>query len=450
MGTNCYVSCNTEVDHLPLVELHGAVLLEVDVHLVGKSEDLRLVASSLGNALLLGHLVVLQQLILVVGVSAVLDQALSALARRQSTEIGETLLGDDDVEVVLGVVNVGGHGHNAGDTGRIGLALTGRRSVHDGDVSVTQEISRATQTVDHLGSTDQGGVGVSVHIDLDGGVHGNHSQTADNLGEVSDGLRADHATALVEVEVAVEALESLRGQGERHGGGVVQLAGIEEIQHGILEDLRPDLEVLEVAAGESTDDGVGNVTHTGLEREQVLGETALLDLVGEEVHDVTGNLLGVLIDGREATTVIGEGALHDGDDLALVEVGEIGTNAVIHTAHQEGAAVRRTRIAHDIVDATEDGQRGVDLNDDLVGEGKNLGGDTDTSSENETAVLSDGSSLHNGNVELAGVGGVILGEETPGEVLGEGGQVNISHLDLASVNSLGNVLTSLVRPAAMR
>ena len=447
--TICYVSRNRNVDCLPLIQLHSAILLEIDVHLVSQSQNLRLVTSTSSNALLLGHLVVLHQLILVVRVSAVLDQALSALTRRQSTEIGQTLLGDDHVQIVLGVIDVSSHGHNARDTGGVVLALTGRRSVHDGDVGVTQEIARASQTVDHLGSSHQRRVGVGVHINLHGGVHGDHSQTADDLGEVGDSLGADHAAVLVEVQVAVETLEAIGREGEGDGGGVVQLAGIEEIQHGILEDLRPHLEVLELAAGQSSHHSVGDVAHTGLEGKQVLGETALLDLVGEEVHDVTGNLLGVLIDGGEATAVIGQVALHDGDDLALVEVGEIRTNTVIHTAHQEGAAVRRTRIRHDIVDSAEHGEGSVHLNDELVSEGKHLRGDTNSSSENETAVLSDGSSLHNTNIELTGVGSVILGEETPGKVLSESRKMDITHLNGASVNTLGNILTSLIRPTAI-
>lgn len=204
--------------------------------------------------------------------------------------------------------------------------------------------------------------------------------------------------------------------------------------------------MLEVAASEAADHGVGDVAHAGLQRQQIGGETALLDLVVEEVHDVSGDLLRVLVHRGEATAVIGQRALHHGHHLGLVEIGEIGADAVVHAGDQEGTTVRRTRVRNDIVDAAQHGQRGVHLDDDLVGQSEDLGSDTHTRSQDQTSVLGDGSRLHHGDVQLAGVRGVVLREETPGEVLGEGGQVDITHLDLAGVDALGNVLTGLVRP----
>ena len=206
------------------------------------------------------------------------------------------------------------------------------------------------------------------------------------------------------------------------------------------------MEMLEVAAREAADDGVGDVAHAGLQRQQIGGETALLDLVVEEVHDVSGDLLRVLVHRREAAAVIGQRALHHGHDLGLVEIGEIRADAVVHAGDQEGATMRRTRVRHDVVDAAQHRQRGVHLDDDLVGDRKDLGGDAHAGTQDQTAVLGDGSGLHHGDVQLAGVRGVVLREEAPGEVLGEGGQVDITHLDLAGVDALGNVLTGLVRP----
>ena len=72
---------------------------------------------------------------------------------------------------------------------------------------------------------------------------------------------------------------------------------------------------------------------------------------------------------------------------------------------------------------------------DHIGQSQDFGGDTHTRAQHQTAVLGDGRSLHNGNIQLAGVGGVVLGEEAPSEVLSEGGQVNIAHLDFARVDS---------------
>ena len=49
---------------------------------------------------------VLAQRFLEVRVGAVLDDRLGALARGQATQVRESLLGDDDVHVVFGVVDV--------------------------------------------------------------------------------------------------------------------------------------------------------------------------------------------------------------------------------------------------------------------------------------------------------------------------------------------------------
>ena len=49
----------------------------------------------------LGQLQVVPQQLLVVGVGALLDDHLSTLAGRLAAQVGNTLFGDDDVDVVL-------------------------------------------------------------------------------------------------------------------------------------------------------------------------------------------------------------------------------------------------------------------------------------------------------------------------------------------------------------
>ena len=53
------------------------------------------------------------------------------LLRAETAQIGEALLGHQDVQVVLGVVDVRDLRHDAGDAGRVGLAGARRRRVHD-------------------------------------------------------------------------------------------------------------------------------------------------------------------------------------------------------------------------------------------------------------------------------------------------------------------------------
>src|SRR5450631_1207072 len=75
------------------------------------AEQVRRVLARAGG----GPLEVVQQRRLVVRVGALLDDLLGAAARRQTTQVGQTPLGDYDMCVVLGVVDMAGHGHDAGD-----------------------------------------------------------------------------------------------------------------------------------------------------------------------------------------------------------------------------------------------------------------------------------------------------------------------------------------------
>ena len=51
----------------------------------------------------------------VVGVGALLDDPLGPLLRREAAQVREPLLGHEDVDVVLGVVDVGDHRDDARD-----------------------------------------------------------------------------------------------------------------------------------------------------------------------------------------------------------------------------------------------------------------------------------------------------------------------------------------------
>src|SRR3546814_16330364 len=68
--------------------------------------------------------------------------------------------------VMLGVVNVSNHRHDAGD-----VATLGDRLGHeDGHVSVTREIARTANAVHHLGAAHVSGVDVAIDVELERGV----------------------------------------------------------------------------------------------------------------------------------------------------------------------------------------------------------------------------------------------------------------------------------------
>ena len=61
------------------------------------------------------NLELIPQELLVIGMSAVLDDALCTLHRTLATKVGNTLLGDDDIDIVLGVVVMTYHRHDRAD-----------------------------------------------------------------------------------------------------------------------------------------------------------------------------------------------------------------------------------------------------------------------------------------------------------------------------------------------
>jgi hypothetical protein len=87
---------------------------------------------------------------------------------------------------------------------------------------------------------------VSVDVDFNRRVHADHTETADDLRGVGDLLRAQKQLGSVLVPILVETLETIGGETDGGGRSEVQVAGVEEVEEGVLEDFCPYLEVLEV------------------------------------------------------------------------------------------------------------------------------------------------------------------------------------------------------------
>ena len=98
-------------------------------------------------------IVIFVQKVLVVGVRTLFDDKRRALPRRQTTEIGETLLSDNHIQVVFctrrvqfceasrpgrltSLVDVRGEWNDATDSSRIGLGRATGRGVHNRQLSV--------------------------------------------------------------------------------------------------------------------------------------------------------------------------------------------------------------------------------------------------------------------------------------------------------------------------
>jgi hypothetical protein len=89
---------------------------------------------------------------------------------------------------------------------------------------------------------------VRVDVDFNRRVHANYAQAADDLWRIADLLRAQQEFGRVLVPVLVEALEAVGGEADRGCGCEVEVAAVEEVEEGVLEDFGPDFEVFEVGA----------------------------------------------------------------------------------------------------------------------------------------------------------------------------------------------------------
>lgn len=117
---------------VPLRQLHRPMLIQMLVHVEAVPEQMRLVTPAPPQALELSLVEVVLEDRHVVWMRALFDDDACALTGRQATNISETLLCDDDVEVVLCLVNVRAHGYDAGYACGVGLGGTRRGRVHDG------------------------------------------------------------------------------------------------------------------------------------------------------------------------------------------------------------------------------------------------------------------------------------------------------------------------------
>ena len=211
------------------------------MHVEDLEQQVRLVAHALLQTLVLGALKVVAQDGLVLWVGALFNDHASTLAWREASDVCETLwyaqthanvsseftsflsaplctpflgeqvigwlgvegdyctylLGNDDVKIVLCLVDVRAHGHDAADAVRVRLARTRARRVHDAVLGATQKVGTAAQSVQHPGTHDAGAVGVGIDVDFDGGVHADDAEAPDDLGRIGDLLRAEEELGVV-------------------------------------------------------------------------------------------------------------------------------------------------------------------------------------------------------------------------------------------------------------
>ena len=152
---------------------HVALLQEGIVHGEGSTHALWLVA-------LLGKLQILTEHWTVIRMGTVFDNLFGTAQWAFATEIGYSLFGNDHIHIVLGAVHVTAHRNNGRDATILGGTLRGE----DRNVTIALVIAGTADAIHQLAAADMAGVLVAIDIALNGGVHGDDTQSADDLRRV--------------------------------------------------------------------------------------------------------------------------------------------------------------------------------------------------------------------------------------------------------------------------
>ncbi|MCY1428525.1 hypothetical protein D9M71_444120 [compost metagenome] len=124
-----------------------------------------------------GRREVVVQGLAVIRVYAVVDDDACAFPGCQAAQVRQADFGDEDVDIMFGMVNVADHRHHAGNR----PALGDRLGDENRQVRIAREVARAANAVHHPRAADVGGVDVAIDIELKGGVDANNAEAADHF-----------------------------------------------------------------------------------------------------------------------------------------------------------------------------------------------------------------------------------------------------------------------------
>lgn len=193
---------------------------------------------------LLGEVEVLAQQGTIDGMCGVLDDFVGALQGILAAQVGNTLVGDDDIYRVRVVVGIGNHGHDSTDA----VILLDGGAQEDADVGVAGEVARTAHAVHQAGAAHVGRVDVAIDVGLDGSVHGDDAKTANNLRIVADFAGTHEHLVVQGLALLEELVHGLAGEGHRAGAGELALAALEQLENAVLNHLGVHLECGNVIA----------------------------------------------------------------------------------------------------------------------------------------------------------------------------------------------------------
>ena len=269
----------------------------------------------------------------VVGMGAMLDDFMSPAHGSFAAKVGHALLGDDDVHVVLRAVYMATHRYD----GRYLSVLGSRRRIENADGAVALIVAGTADAVHQLRPADMTGVLVAIEVDLQGRVHGDHPEAANQFGRIGQFTRAQRQVFGKEVHILIDVLNHLVGTRHSGAAGLCYFPFFNQVDNGILHHLGEHFHGRKsLAESDGFHDCIACGAHTTLNREHARRNMARFHVAQEEVHHVLTDSLGLRSELFEGTRLFGDIALHDAHNLLGVDGDITLADAVTHMQHRNG------------------------------------------------------------------------------------------------------------------
>ena len=128
---------------------------------------------------------------------------------------------------------------------------------------------------------------------------------------VGNFFRTQEQVFLVLGNVLIETGHTFRRRAEGRTRRNQELAGINEVEHAVLNNFGINRQVFEVRINETSHNSVSYIAYTRLQRQQVLRHTASLYFLLEEVQRELAHLTGIIINGLQGTRMVRNIARND-------------------------------------------------------------------------------------------------------------------------------------------
>ena len=258
-------------------------------------------------------------------------------------------------------------------------------------------------------------------------------------------MRTQDDVLLVFVYVLVEFLQAFRRRAQSGAGANAQFASVDQVEHTVLDNFGVNGQVFEIGVNQTIDNCVSYGAYAGLQRQQVLRQTASSNFSFEEVNQVFAHLLSVFVDSAQRTNFIGDVARNNSNDLFNFYRNIRSADDVFRSANGDRSTVRGIQRNIGVMHAFQCNRLSyVYFNDNFlsglnIGRGVAHGGGRDQANF-AFAQVDDFASFNDCNINVTAVS-----HEAITGHLSNMAQMQVSVFNLASIDSFTHIIVGLVR-----